>query len=116
MPSSGSTSSVLAENGVRIAVKPALPDFGRGDDGMSGRVRVLRRVLVGRVVTAPRSAAFLAGPQVNPTSSDFHAILADSLLGLFDGADCLNMGAYRRGRHRHFSYSCSSRMNTLRSE
>src|SRR6266550_524265 len=79
---------------------------------MSGRVRMLRRVLVGRVVAAPRSTAFLASPKMNPASSDFHAILTNSLLGLFDGADRLNMGTDGCGRHRDFSYSCSSRMNT----
>ena len=66
---------------------------------MTGRPRVLRRVLVGRVVAAERLAALLAGPQMNPGCADLDALFAFAALRLLDGFDRSDMSARRVIRH-----------------
>src|SRR4051812_9518903 len=51
---------------VRVAVQPTLVRFRRGDHRMLGRLCVLGRVTVWRIIAAMCRAAFLAGPQMNP--------------------------------------------------
>src|SRR6266478_8661099 len=53
--------SVFGEGVVGIAVQPPLAGLGGRNDWMTTRTGVFRSVLVGRIVAAERSAAFLAG-------------------------------------------------------
>src|SRR5436189_1532047 len=60
---------------------------------MAGGPRVFRRVPVGGIVAAVRAAALLAGPQVHPLGADLHALVALTVLRLFDGLDGIEVDA-----------------------
>src|SRR5262249_28326349 len=62
--------------------------------------RVFSRVFIRRIVAAERYPALLARSKVNPTRADLDALLADALLRMFDGGDCLNVGADAVRIHR----------------
>src|SRR5688500_14000579 len=70
------STSIFAERIVWIAVEPALAGLGGRDDGMTGGLRVSRRVAVRRVVAAVRPSAYLARAQVHPLAVDLHAFVA----------------------------------------
>src|SRR5579864_9765019 len=61
---------------VDVAPAPVLARLGRPDDRMRRLVRVLRRVLVGRVVAATDLAALHAHAQVHPAAAGLEAFLA----------------------------------------
>ena len=84
------------------APAPVLARLDRAQDGMPLRARVLRRMLVGRTVTAADLAAALTHPQVHPAGAG-----GEAFLGAFDppgglGEDDLvlmragSSGTYRR--------------------
>ena len=54
---------------------------------MFARMGVLGRMAVRRVIAAARRAAFLADAQMDPTSADFHALIALTTFCVFDGRD-----------------------------
>jgi hypothetical protein len=54
---------------------------------MFTRARMLGGVLIRRVIATAGRAAFLADPEMNPTSADFHALIALTILRVFDGCD-----------------------------
>jgi hypothetical protein len=56
-------------------------------------MRVLAGMFVRRTVTAPRSAALLARPQMDPVAADLHAILALASLGVLDRGDSTDVRA-----------------------
>src|ERR1035437_2004183 len=58
--------SIFREGVVGMAVQPAFARFGRRDDRMLRRERVLAGMPVGRTVAATRPPALLAGAQVYP--------------------------------------------------
>jgi len=60
---------------------------------MPARTRVSRRVVVRGAVATERGAAFLTGPQVNPSTADLHAFVALSAFRVFDILDGLEMRA-----------------------
>ena len=79
--------SVLRHLVVRVAVQPALTDFGRGDHGMPAGARVPARMTVRRAVATQRGPAFLAGAQMHPLVAALHALLADPASRRSDGRD-----------------------------
>ncbi len=53
-------------------------------------MRMFRRVLIRRTITAPRPATLLARPQVHPRRTNLHALFADAFAREFyvgDGVD-----------------------------
>jgi hypothetical protein len=58
---------------------------------MARRLCMLRRMSVGRVITALRGAALLTRAEMHPTPADLHALFAFMPLGLLDGRNCLDM-------------------------
>ena len=69
---------------VRITVQPTLAQLSRGDDRMSGGVRVFAGVAIRRTVAAECYAALLARAKMDPAVADFHAFFAFAALGMFD--------------------------------
>lgn len=53
--------SIQRKRIVGITVKPTLGGFGRGNDRMAARARVLRRVAVRGAIAASRAATGLTG-------------------------------------------------------
>jgi hypothetical protein len=68
---------------------------------MFSGVRVLGSVLVRRVIAAMRPSALLAGAQMDPLRTDFHAFLTFAALRVFDTGDINDMSA-RSFRHGSF--------------
>src|SRR5262245_40823870 len=89
----GRAGSVLRVRVVGEAVEPALPRLRRGDDVVPARPGMLAGVPVRRAVAAPRTAALLAGPQVDPPRPDRDALLAFAALRVLDGLDRLQVRA-----------------------
>ena len=58
---------------------------------MSTSVRMFAGVLIRRAVAAQRDSTRLAGAQMNPVTTDFHALFAFPAFRLFDGFDCIQM-------------------------
>ena len=87
------TASVFREVVVGVAEQPPLTKFRRRNYRMTGRPRVLGRVLVRRIITAQCDAAFLTGAQMNPPSADLDALCAFSALGLLDISDRSDVSA-----------------------
>src|SRR5258706_12649265 len=77
---------------VDIAPAPAFAGLERSDDWVLGRVEVLRRVLVLRVVAAADMAAGAAQAQVHPGVTHLQAFLAAVGAGPV-GFDCAKMAA-----------------------
>ena len=80
----GLARSVFRERLVHIAVQPALSRLRRGHHGVRARLRVPRRVAVGRAVATERHAAGLTCPQVHPGVTGFYAFFAEVFVRLFD--------------------------------
>ncbi len=76
---------------------PVLTGLERPDDGMFGRMEVLRGVFVGRRIAAANVAAFQALPQVHPLGPDLEAIFATLRTG-FDISDLIEMSTDWHGR------------------
>jgi hypothetical protein len=70
---------------------------------MSGRARMLRGVLVGRVVAAQRHTACLTRSQMNPSGANLYALFAHSFLRLLYGRDCSDVGTGGVGGHSQIS-------------
>src|ERR1035437_3833992 len=71
--------SIFREGVVGIAVQPAFARFGRRDDRMLRRERVLAGMPVGRTVAATRPPALLAGAQVYPLRAYLYGSVAESM-------------------------------------
>ena len=93
---------VLRQLLVRVAVKPALTELCRRDDGMLGSVRVLARVTVRGAIAAQRAAAFLTRAQMHPPITGLNAFLTHTALGVFHRGDRHKMSAGLSG-HLHSS-------------
>jgi len=63
----------------------------RCDHRMSTGVRMFAGVLIWRAVAAQRDSTCLACAQMNPVTTDFHALFAFPAFRLFDGFDCIQM-------------------------
>ena len=63
---------------------------------MTSGVRVFCSVFILRAVATKRRVALLASAKVHPLRSDFHALLADVLLWLFDIGDRVDVWADTR--------------------
>jgi len=61
---------------------------------MTGRTRVLRRVLVWRAVATTRAAALLARAQVKPAIASLHTIFTNPLFWLLNVRNLVDMNAY----------------------
>lgn len=61
---------------------------------MPTSTRMLRRMPVWRTVATSRRAALLAGAQMNPAISSFHALFANSLFRLFNVSNPIDVNAY----------------------
>ena len=83
--------SIFSEGLVWIAVQPMLARLRRCDHRMSTGVRVFAGVVIRRAVAAQRDSTRLARPQMNPVTTDFHALFAFPAFRLFDGFDCIQM-------------------------
>jgi hypothetical protein len=73
---------ILRELVVWITEQPSFSKFRGRNDRMLCRQRMLGCVTIRRVVAAQGCPTLLAGPQVNPTRADFHALLANPETGL----------------------------------
>lgn len=89
--------TVSAGQIVGITIEPAFAGLSRGDNGMIRGVGVFAGVPIRRAVAAKRGAALLAGAQVHPGRTNFHALFAFAHLRLFDGANRIEMRATTRG-------------------
>src|SRR2546423_14954044 len=88
--------SIFGEGVVGVAIEPAFARLSRRDDGMAGRLGVFTGVAIRRTVAAKRHAAFLAGPQVDPSAADLHAFLAFETARAFDRFGRFAIGAFSR--------------------
>src|SRR5690606_24623774 len=79
--------SIGAHRLVDIAIQPALAGLRRSDDRVTADLCVPRGVPVDRTVAAVRLAAGLAGTQMNPAVTAFHALLARQFLGMSQVGD-----------------------------
>ena len=77
---------------IRITPSPLLPWLDRPDDGMAGRAKMFRGVLVLGGVAAPDVPASQAHPQMDPAVIHLQALLA-ACSARFDIADLVEMGA-----------------------
>ena len=77
---------------INIAPSPALRRIVALDDRMSGGVKMLSRVLSGRLVATANVAEMPTDPQMHPWTSAFKALLAASCAGL-DLHDARDVGA-----------------------
>ena len=104
-----SSALVLDKRAIRVAIQPALAGFSRRDHRMAAAPRMFARVSVGRRIAAPRDAAHLASPQMDPRRSHLHALVTLTDGGLCDGGDRSDMCARRRlGAHDHIMASSRS--------
>jgi len=60
---------------------------------MASRARMFRGVSVGRVVATEGGTTVLAGAEVDPSRTTFHALLALTSLGLLDPIDGVDVSA-----------------------
>src|SRR5262245_35857168 len=90
---------VVDDRVVGIAVEPALPGLCGRDHGVLRALGVLRRVMARRVVAAARSAALLAGPEMDPLSAGLDAVLALAPFRVLDRLDRLDVAT---GAFSHF--------------
>src|SRR3984957_20921804 len=88
------TRLVLCKRVIQVAIEPAPPRFGGGNDRMSARMSMFGRMAVGRGITTKRDATLLASSQVHPWRSGLHALLADPNLGLFDLVNSFDMSTH----------------------
>ena len=75
-----------------ITPSPVFPWLNRADDGMAGRAKMFRGVLVLGGVAAPDVPASQAHPQMDPAVLHLQALLA-ACSARFDIADLVEMGA-----------------------
>src|SRR5215211_110366 len=79
---------------------------------MATGVRMFAGVLIWRAVAAKRHATFLACAQMNPVTTDLHALFAFPAFRLFDGFDCVQMRTAAIG---HYSGQFISRYEDVQS-
>src|SRR3989442_194521 len=93
---------------IHITPAPTFRWFSRADDGMAGRVKVLRGVFVLRRSAAPDVATGEAHSQMDPAVLHFQTLFAASGARL-DVADLVEMGAGLLGHdHTSLRYSCTN--------
>jgi hypothetical protein len=86
----------IDRNLIDIAPGPAFRRIVALNDWMSGGVKMLARVLAGRLIAAAHVPAVPADPQMHPFASGFKALLAASRAGLdlHNGVDVGTLSAH----------------------
>src|SRR5207244_2317397 len=101
-------SSLFHHQLVHVAPSPTFPWFNGADDGMAGRVKVFRGVLVLRGIAAADVPTDQAHSQMDPAVLHFQTLLAAEGARL-DVADLVEMGAGLLGHdHTSLRYSCTN--------
>src|SRR5713101_7241477 len=101
-------SSLFHQQLIHVTPSPAFPWFNRADDGMAGRVKVLRGVFVLRGIAAADVPTGEAHSQMDPAVLHFQTLLAAGGARL-DVADLVEMGAGLLGHdHTSLRYSCTN--------
>src|SRR5439155_1351469 len=107
--SAARSSRLFNQQLIHITPSPTFPWFNRADDGMAGRVKVLRGVFVLRRIAAPDVATGEAHSQMDPAVLHFQTLFAAGGARL-DVAGLVEMCAGWLGHDGHISlrYSCTN--------